>query len=111
MTGELAAEGMFIAAAEPLRTLQVLSKSGDPFVRREYACYQQAFQSLCDQPVEDRRSYLEMAARQLGDDALADVWTRQSPSRRGRCLGCNGLSVTSAPRQSHATSLIQFSSR
>ena len=80
--GELTADGMFIAAAEPLRTLQVLSKSTDPFALRAYAGYELAFHNLRERWAEDRLSYLEMAARQLGDDALAEVWTRLAGRRR-----------------------------
>lgn len=72
---ELAADGMFLVAAEPQRTLQALSRSIDPFSRRAYFSYSTAFKYLQDLPEDDRLSYLEMAARQIGDDALAGIWT------------------------------------
>jgi WD40 repeat protein len=80
--GDLAVDGMFIAAAEPLRTRQALSNSTDALARRAFAGYSLALRNLGDRRSEDRLSYLEMAARQLGDDPLADVWIRQKRSRR-----------------------------
>lgn len=82
MLDELLADGLFVAEAEPLHMLQVLSKCSDPFARRSYNTYELALHNLRDKRSEDRLSYLEMAARQLGDDSLADLWTRRSQSRR-----------------------------
>jgi WD40 repeat protein len=81
MISDLVDDGMFVAAAEPLRTLQVLAKSIDSFARRAYGSYALAFRNLCDRPPEDRLSYLEMASRQLGDDLIADLWIRRLPAR------------------------------
>ena len=72
--GELVQDGDFLAASEPLRTLQVLGRAADALSQRAYDSYSVAFQHLSDRPLEDRLSYLEMAACQLGDDALANVW-------------------------------------
>jgi WD40 repeat protein len=72
--GELVMDGTFLAAADPLRTLQALSVSNDPQAQRAYACYSLAFDRLREQPTDVRLSYLEMTARQEGDDALAEIW-------------------------------------
>ena len=79
---EMVADGEFLSAAEPLRTLRVLSQSPDPLVQRAGASITLAFRNLRDQPAEDRLSYLEMAARQLGEDALAEVWIQRRHTRR-----------------------------
>ena len=82
LVGDLVADGRFIAAADPLRTLQFLSQLTDPFSHRAYTCYALAYQNLYDHPAEDRLSYLELAARQLGDDALAVIWIQRRSSHR-----------------------------
>jgi WD40 repeat protein len=78
---ELAEDGMFMSAADPLRTLQALAVSTEPLARRAYACYSLAFDRLLDQPIDIRLSYLEMTARQQGDDLLAEIWGRAGPRR------------------------------
>lgn len=79
--GELVADGMFIASADPLRMLRALAASTDPFSRQVYACYSLAFDRLRDQSVGIRLSYLEMTARQRGHDALAETWARDGVPR------------------------------
>jgi WD40 repeat protein len=81
MLGELAADGTFLATADPLRTLQALSVSADPLAQRIYACYSLAFDRLHDQPTDVRLSYLQMTARQQADDELAEAWGRNGPHR------------------------------
>jgi WD40 repeat protein len=71
---DLARDGSFLAAADPQRILQVLSEALDPLIRRVYACYLLAFDRMNDEPHEIRLSYLQMVARQLSDDELADIW-------------------------------------
>jgi WD40 repeat protein len=92
--GELVNDGGFVAAAEPSRTLQILARSTDRFARRAYGSYALAFQNLRDRPTEDRLSYLQMAARQLGDDALADLWTRPRRWRRWSVPWIRGSSIS-----------------
>lgn len=71
----LAGDGIFIAAADPVRMLQALSASREPLARKAYPCYELAYQNLAHSGLEQRVSYLEMAARQIGNDELADLWT------------------------------------
>ncbi|KVC74847.1 caspase family protein [Burkholderia ubonensis] len=81
---ELVANGTFITVADPLRTLAVLAaaKEKDPLTKRVYACYSLAFDRLRDQPPDIRWSYLEMTARQRGDEELAGTLLRSELPRR-----------------------------
>ncbi|AMV44289.1 caspase family protein [Paraburkholderia caribensis] len=78
----LISDGMFIAVADPMRTLTALSVSTDQLARRVCAIYSVTFDRLRDQPPDIRQSYLEMTARQQGDDALADTFRFAEPPRR-----------------------------
>ena len=82
--GEFASDGMFLAAANPFRTLQALSASTDELSLRAYACYSLAFDRLKDQPLDARLAYLEMTARQQADDDLAEMWGRSGLPLRWR---------------------------
>ena len=79
--GEVVEDGMFLAATELRRTLSALAKARDPFAWRAYSAYALAFRDLSEGPIEYRLPYLQMAARRLGDDALADLWMRRGRSQ------------------------------
>lgn len=109
-------DGNFTSAADPLRMLQALSKSNEPLARRANRCYQLAFRNLIDRSVEDRLSYLEMAARQIGDDELADIWTRGTSSRNWavpwiRSSGVSSHREISSPWANGASSLAILAGR
>ena len=101
--GELASDGVFLAAANPLRTLQALSASTDELSLRAYACYSLAFDRLTDQPLDARLSYLEMTARQQADDDLAEMWGRSGIPLRWRVPWArgNGVKPPAAAPSSH----------
>ena len=92
--GKLAADGGFLAAADPQRALQALSVSTDPKARRVYACYSLAFDRMRDQPPETRLSYLQMIARQQADDELAKGWGDERLRRRWSVPWARWLPVT-----------------
>ncbi|RFP17514.1 hypothetical protein D0T25_12155 [Duganella sp. BJB488] len=71
----LVGDGIFIAAADPVRMLLALSASREPLAHKAYPCYELAYQNLAHRSLEQRVSYMEMAARQIGNDELADLWT------------------------------------
>jgi hypothetical protein len=81
MLAEIVSDGLFVAAADPIRTLQVLSFSRDPIVRRIYDWYSLAFDKLRDQPPAVRLSYLHMIALQQSDGELADLVERAQFAR------------------------------
>lgn len=84
--GNLVSDGLYVAAADPQHLLQALAHSTDAFARRAYAGYEMAFGDLLAASSENRLSYLEFAALQIGDDALAHLWTARPSFRKWKML-------------------------
>lgn len=62
----------YLIAADPERLLLALPSLTAPTVRGTRAVYRRVFDALHSSPPAQRASYLEMAARQEGEEALAD---------------------------------------
>ena len=91
----LVGDGIFIAAADPVRMLQALSASREPLAHKAYPCYELAYQNLAHRSLEERVSYIEMAARQIGNDKLADLWAGQACPRDWAVHWIRSLHVSS----------------
>jgi WD40 repeat protein len=105
---QLVLNDVFVAVADPMRILAALTVAHEPEVRRICAVYLLAFNRLVDVAPEVRRSYLEMIARQQGDDAFAGQlqkgalsqrwstpWARWVPATPHRLLSMANTPVTS----------------
>jgi hypothetical protein len=86
---ELASDPLFLAACNPTRLLPALQAAAaqttdrpeaDP-LREIAATYGLAANTLADRSPQERVSYLELAARQLGCNNLADGWQARSLDR------------------------------
>jgi hypothetical protein len=96
---ELARDPLFLAACDPTRLLPALQAAAEPaeptsahpeaeLLREIAATYGLAANTLADRSPQERVSYLELAARQLGCNNLADGWQAQIPgSPLERALG------------------------
>ena len=73
---EFATDRLFLAACEPLRLLSPLMTLSAGPLRAVAATYELAFDNLLGQSTPGRLAYLELSARQLGCNDLADAWQR-----------------------------------
>ena len=82
---ELVSDPLFLAACDPTRMLPALQAAAelpDAGPLREIAAtYGLAANTLADRSPQERLSYLELAARQLGCNNLADGWQARSLDR------------------------------
>lgn len=74
--GELATDELFLAACDPPRLLPALRDLPAGTHRALAATYEHAFDNLPGTFPQQRLSYLELSARQLGCNKLADAWQR-----------------------------------
>jgi WD40 repeat protein len=81
---DLVSDGAFMAGSDPVRLLVALSRSEHVLCRRAFACYALAFDRLRELPHGERLAYLELTARQEGDDELAEMWIRDAEDRPWR---------------------------
>ncbi len=65
---------LFLAACDPRRLLSLLSVFSEKDLQPTLETYELAFDNLLEHSIPERFSYLELAARQLGHNQLADAW-------------------------------------
>jgi WD40 repeat protein len=75
----------FLLAAQPPGLLACLPETRTEAGRMAALSYRRAAHHLRDQPVAERPAYLELAARQLGADVIADGAGRLAASAPWRC--------------------------
>lgn len=75
---EFTADQLFLAACEPSRLQTVINFLPTNLIT---AVYTTAYFNLINQSIEQRLAYLELAARQLGANVLADSWQNRELNR------------------------------
>jgi WD40 repeat protein len=79
--GALADDELFLAACDPPRLLSSLMSLSAGSLREVVATYEMAFNNLQGLSIPDKLAYLELSARLLGCNTLANAWQNNSLDR------------------------------